>query len=79
MTPVIASTETIGATRRAIVESGWTRAAVSREAGIGYALVHGFMGGTKGLSLTTAQKILDALGYRIELLQAKPTKRRAKP
>ena len=59
------------ALRQAIAASGLTRAQVSKRAGIGYAAIHGFVGGTRDLTLDSASKVVAALGLRVELNPAR--------
>ena len=59
------------ALRRAIAASGLSRLQVSKRAGIGYAAIHGFVGGTRDLTLDSGSKVVAALGLRVELNPAR--------
>jgi DNA-binding phage protein len=61
------------ALRAAIAASGLNRKQIADRAGIGYAAIHGYMGGTRDLTITTVTRILRGLGLRVEI---KPTRRR---
>ncbi len=58
--------ETLSATlRRAILESGMSRYAIAVKAGVDQAALSRFMAGKRGVSLDTADKLIDALGIEI--------------
>ena len=59
------------ALRQAIAASGLTRAQVSKRAGIGYAAIHGFVGGARDLTLESASKVVAALDLRFDLKPAR--------
>ena len=59
------------ALRQAIAASGLTRSQVSKRAEIGYAAIHGFVGGTRDLTLDSASKVVAALGLRVDLKPAR--------
>ena len=56
--------------RAACVESGMTRFALAKRAGVSYAIVHRFAAAERDITLGTASKLADVLG-----LELKPTKR----
>ncbi len=53
-----------GQLRRAIGGSGLTRNQVAKQAGLSYSVIHGFMAGTKDLTLNTASRIAAIVGLR---------------
>ena len=56
--------------RAAFVESGITRFAWAKRAGVSYAIAHRFAAADRDITLTTASKLADVLG-----LELKPAKR----
>ncbi len=58
--------------KKAIRRSGLTRKQISDQASVGYAAIHGFMAGTRDLTLTSASKIADVVGVEL-----KPRRRKA--
>jgi plasmid maintenance system antidote protein VapI len=60
--------------RRAIKDSGLSLYAVARDAHLGYAAVHGFYHGTRGLTLDSAERIARLLGY--DMLPVQSARRR---
>lgn len=57
--------------RKCIERSGLSRFALAKEAGVSYAIVHRFIGGTRDVTLTTASKSCEVLG-----LDLQPVRRR---
>ena len=53
--------------RQAIKRSGMTRFELSRRSGVPYAAVHGFVSGERDATLTTASRLLEALGLHVVL------------
>ena len=60
--------------RKAIEDSGMSRYAVARDAGLSYSIVHGFVNGTRGLTLDNAERIARVVG--LELRPVRQKKRR---
>lgn len=55
----------VDALRSAIQNSGLTRYAVAKQAGVGFAVLNRFVAGERDLRLETAAKICDALGLEL--------------
>lgn len=51
--------------KRAIRQSGLTRKQISDRAGVGYAAVHGFMAGSRDLTLASASRIANLVGVEL--------------
>ena len=62
------------ALRRVIADSGLSWLQVAKRAGLGYAAIHGFVAGTRDLTLSSANKVIDALELRLDLRSAKRTR-----
>ncbi|NOS99423.1 MAG: helix-turn-helix transcriptional regulator [Phycisphaerales bacterium] len=57
--------------KRAIAESGRTRLALAKAAGLPYAVVHMFVAGKRGLSLDSAAALCDVLGLELRRVRRK--------
>jgi plasmid maintenance system antidote protein VapI len=57
--------------RRAILESGLTRYAISVRSGVDQATLSRFIAGNRGLNLDSVDKLVDALG-----LEVRPSRKR---
>ena len=56
----------LGAQLRATFrDSGMSRFAVARQAGVSYAIVHRFFGGDRDITLTTASRLAGVLGLEL--------------
>ncbi len=57
--------------RQAIKKSGLTRNQIAKQADVSYAIVHGFVAGTKDLRLETASKIAAVVGVELRARDGK--------
>ena len=51
--------------REAIKRSGLTRKKIADESGVCYSALHGFMAGTRDMTLASASKIAEVLGLEL--------------
>lgn len=52
--------------RKAIAESGLPLSAIAEAAGVGYATVHGFANGDRGISFENVNKLAKVLGLKFQ-------------
>ncbi len=64
--------------REAAKASGLTRAELARRAAIPYSAIHGFMAGTRSLTLTTASRLCDVLGLGLRPKVDRAARRKAR-
>ena len=57
--------------RQAFRESGMTRAELSRRSGVFYSALHGFIGSDRDISISTASKLMEALGLTVTSVKRK--------
>ena len=64
-------TDLAGQLREVIRRSGLNRKQVADQTGISYAAIHGFVGGTRDMRLSTASKVAELLGVELRPMRRK--------